>query len=69
MTQNDSQSVMLEHLFQSNREWAAAMVAKEALASDRTIREQVLEMGFVERGELTLDQLDQALDVRRMTRP
>ncbi|MCB0888627.1 MAG: aspartate ammonia-lyase, partial [Nocardioidaceae bacterium] len=48
---------------------AAAKVAKAALASGQTIREQVLEMGFVERGELTLDQLDQALDVRRMTRP
>ena len=48
---------------------AAAKVAKAALASGQTIWEQVLEMGFVERGELTLDQLDQALDVRRMTRP
>jgi len=47
----------------------AAKVAKAALKEGRTIREQVLEMGYVERGVLTMDQLDQALDVRRMTRP
>ena len=47
----------------------AAKVAKTALKEGRTIREQVLEMGYVERGDLTMDQLDQALDVRRMTRP
>ncbi|KRB78229.1 aspartate ammonia-lyase [Nocardioides sp. Root190] len=48
---------------------AAAKVAKQALADGATIRETVLEMGYVERGELTLDQLDAALDLASMTRP
>lgn len=48
---------------------AAAKVAKKALAERKTIREAVLESGFVERGELSLEQLDEALDVLRMTRP
>ncbi len=48
---------------------AAAAVAKESLASRRTIREVVLERGHVERGELTVEQLDQALDVLQMARP
>ncbi|MBU7599129.1 class II fumarate hydratase [Streptomyces sp. P38-E01] len=48
---------------------AAAKVAKAALAERRTIREAVLDGGYVERGELTIDQLDEALDVLRMTRP
>ena len=48
---------------------AAAQVAKVALAHGATIRETVWAMGFVERGELTLDQLDEALDVASMTRP
>ncbi|MFE6103458.1 class II fumarate hydratase [Streptomyces laurentii] len=47
----------------------AAKVAKKALAERRTIREVVLESGYVERGDLTLAQLDEALDVLRMTRP
>ncbi|MCG3040279.1 class II fumarate hydratase [Streptomyces fenghuangensis] len=47
----------------------AAKVAKRSLAERRTIREVVLEAGYVERGQLTLEQLDQALDVLRMTRP
>ncbi|GLY96994.1 class II fumarate hydratase [Actinoplanes sp. NBRC 103695] len=47
----------------------AAAIAKEALASDKSIRSVVLERGHVERGTLTEDQLDQALDVLRMTRP
>ncbi|GAA2129101.1 class II fumarate hydratase [Nocardioides bigeumensis] len=47
---------------------AAAKVAKQALADGATIRETVLAMGFVERGELTEEELDQALDVERMTR-
>ncbi|UGY93426.1 class II fumarate hydratase [Streptomyces gobiensis] len=48
---------------------AAAKVAKAALAERKTIREAVLDGGYVDRGELTLDQLDEALDVLRMTRP
>ncbi|MCZ7458287.1 class II fumarate hydratase [Streptomyces sp. WMMC940] len=47
----------------------AAKVAKRSLAERRTIREVVLEGGYVERGALTLEQLDEALDVLRMTRP
>ncbi|MFJ3926678.1 class II fumarate hydratase [Streptomyces sp. NPDC090022] len=47
----------------------AAKVAKRSLAERRTIREVVLESGYIERGDLTLEQLDQALDVLRMTRP
>ncbi|MDG9703061.1 class II fumarate hydratase [Streptomyces sp. DH37] len=47
----------------------AAKVAKRSLAERRTIREVVLEAGYVERGMLTLEQLDRALDVLRMTRP
>jgi len=47
----------------------AAKVAKAALKEGRTIREQVLEMGYVERGDLTEEQLDRALDVHSMTHP
>ncbi|MER5478196.1 class II fumarate hydratase [Streptomyces sp. NPDC002734] len=47
----------------------AAKVAKRALAERRTIRQVVLEGGYVDRGDLTLEQLDEALDVLRMTRP
>ena len=45
----------------------AAKVAKAALKEGRTIREQVIEMGYVERGDLTEEELDAALDVRTMT--
>ena len=47
----------------------AAKVAKKALAEEKTIKQVVLEMGFVEQGDLTEQQLDGALDVARMTRP
>jgi fumarate hydratase class II len=47
----------------------AAKVAKESLKAGRTIRDQVLEMGYVDRGVLTLEQLDAALDVEGMTHP
>ena len=47
----------------------AAKVAKQALRDGTTIRETVLAMGYVERGVLTEQQLDEALDVERMTRP
>ena len=33
------------------------------------MREAVIDLGFVERGELTEEQLDGALDVLSMTRP
>ncbi|MDQ1641223.1 MAG: fumarate hydratase, class [Actinomycetota bacterium] len=47
----------------------AAKVAKQALAQRKTIREVVLENGYVEQGKLTMEQLDEALDVLRMTHP
>jgi fumarate hydratase, class II len=47
----------------------AAAIAKAALASNRTIREVVVERGHLESGKLTEQQLDEALDVLRMTRP
>ncbi|MCX5399430.1 aspartate ammonia-lyase [Streptomyces sp. NBC_00102] len=47
----------------------AAKVAKKSLADGTTIRETVLASGHVERGDLTVEQLDEALDVLRMTRP
>ncbi|CAG6394118.1 fumarase C [Actinacidiphila cocklensis] len=47
----------------------AAKVAKRALAEHLTIRQAVIEGGYVERGLLSEKQLDDALDVLRMTRP
>jgi fumarate hydratase class II len=47
----------------------AAKVAKKSLAERKTIRQVVLDEGYVDRGELTEQQLDEALDVLRMTRP
>jgi fumarate hydratase class II len=47
----------------------AAAVAKQALAEGRTIRQVVLDRGHVAAGRLTEEQLDEALDVLRMTRP
>ncbi len=47
----------------------AAKVAKKSLKDGTTIRETVLALGYVERGDLTAEQLDEALDVLRMTRP
>jgi fumarate hydratase class II len=48
---------------------AAAKIAKQALADGATIRETVLKLGYVDRGELTMEQLDAALDVESMTHP
>ena len=47
----------------------AAKVAKQALAERATIRQVVLDRGYVDQGLLTLEQLDTALDVLSMTRP
>ena len=47
----------------------AAKVAKTALKERKTIREVVLDSGFVDDGTLTEQQLDTALDVLSMTRP
>ncbi len=46
----------------------AAKVVKQSLAQRKTIREVVIERGYVERGALTAAQLDAALDVLAMTR-
>ncbi|MER8235922.1 class II fumarate hydratase [Streptomyces sp. NPDC094049] len=48
---------------------AAARIAKRSLAERKTVRQVVIESGHVERGDLTVEQLDEALDVLRMTRP
>jgi len=48
---------------------AAAAVAKTALTRRTTIRQVVLDSGYVESGALTLDQLDAALDLLGMTHP
>ena len=48
---------------------AAAKVAKHAVAQKITVREAVVDLGFVERGEVTEQQLDTALDVLSMTHP
>jgi len=47
----------------------AAAVAKTALKENKTIRQVVIESGFVADGKLTEDQLDATLDVLAMTRP
>ncbi|MEJ7796569.1 MAG: class II fumarate hydratase [Nocardioides sp.] len=47
----------------------ATKIVKQAMADGTTIRDTVEAMGYVERGELTTEQLDEALDVSRMTRP
>ena len=47
----------------------AAAVAKQAVAERKTIREVVAERGYVERGVLSQEDVDAALDVLRMARP
>ncbi len=47
----------------------AAKIAKHSVAKGITVREATIDLGFVERGELTLEQLDTALDVLSMTHP
>ena len=47
----------------------AARIAKQALAERKTIRQVVIERGHLDRGTLTEEQLDAALDVLAMTRP
>jgi fumarate hydratase, class II len=46
---------------------AAARVAHEALETGETIRSVVLSRGHVDRGDITIEQLDAALDVLAMT--
>jgi fumarate hydratase class II len=47
----------------------AAKVAKQALAEGKTIREVVLERGYVEQGKISRERLDEVLDILTMTRP
>jgi len=47
----------------------AASIAKQAIAEHRTIRDVVVERGHLAAGRLTEAQLNEALDVKRMTRP
>jgi fumarate hydratase class II len=48
---------------------AAAKVAKHSVASSMTVREAVIDLGFVSRGEITEEQLDTLLNVLSMTHP
>ncbi len=47
----------------------AAAIAKAAVKERKTIRQVVLEQGYVERGEISIEDLDAALDVMSMTSP
>jgi len=47
----------------------AAKIAKYSVSEGLTVREAVVALGFVERGEVTEEQLDKALDVLSMTHP
>ena len=46
---------------------AASKIVKHSVANNLTIREAVIALGYVERNELTTEQLDKALDVLAMT--
>lgn len=48
---------------------AAAKVAKYSVEHKKTVRESVIALGFVERGEISEADLDKALDVLKMTAP
>ncbi len=48
---------------------AAAKIAKHSVAQKMTVREAVIDLGYVERGEITEEQLDKSLDVLSMTHP
>lgn len=48
---------------------SAAKVAKHAVANKVTVRQAVIDLGFVERGEITEEELDDKLDVLKMTSP
>jgi fumarate hydratase class II len=47
----------------------AASIAKQALAEGKTVRQVVLDRGHVAAGRITEAELDEALDVTRMTHP
>ena len=46
----------------------AAAISKQALREGRTVREVVVDRGHVAEGRISAEQLDEALDVLRMTR-
>ena len=48
---------------------AAAKIAKHSVAKGITVREAVIDLGYVDRGEITLAQLDEKLDLLSMTYP
>ena len=48
---------------------AAAKIAKHAVAKKITVREAVVDLGYVERCEITEEQLDEKLDLLSMTHP
>ncbi|MCH1883820.1 class II fumarate hydratase [Agrococcus sp. ARC_14] len=48
---------------------AAAKIAKHSVAQGITVREAVIDLGYVERGELTEADMDKALDLLSMTHP
>ncbi|ACV05792.1 class II fumarate hydratase [Kytococcus sedentarius] len=48
---------------------AASKVAKQSLAEKKTVRQVVIDRGHVENGDLTEEQLDQALDLLGMATP
>ena len=48
---------------------AAAKIAKHSVEKSITIREAVIDLGFVQRGEISEADLDKALNVLSMTKP
>jgi fumarate hydratase class II len=48
---------------------AAAKIAKHSVAQNLTVREATIDLGYVERGEISEEQLDALLDVSTMTGP
>jgi fumarate hydratase class II len=48
---------------------AAAKIAKHAVAQGITVREAVIDLGYVDRGEISEEQLDEKLDLLSMTHP
>ncbi|MDO5049870.1 MAG: class II fumarate hydratase [Actinomycetaceae bacterium] len=47
----------------------AAKIAKHSVKEGMTVREAVIDLGFVANGDITEEQLDKALDVASMTHP
>src|SRR5699024_9960465 len=47
----------------------AVEIAKHVVAEKITVREATIDLGYVERGEITEEQLDEALDPMSMTHP